>query len=73
MGTQQMSPGPVDLAGWDWKTELKAQERSLEWLARRTQRSTSAVNGYSAGRMIPPASWLAMAAQVLGVEVAGDD
>lgn len=56
---------PDDLSAWDWKGELKRQERSLEWLARRTQRSTSAVNGYSSGRLTPPLAWLQMARSVL--------
>lgn len=56
----------VDLTTWDWKADLKREDRSLEWLARRTDRSTSAVNGYSAGRTTPPLEWLRAAAIVLG-------
>lgn len=55
-----------DLESWDWKAALKREERSLEWLARRTDRSTSTVNAYSAGRLTPPVSWLQAAAIVLG-------
>jgi len=61
-------PEPViDLRTWDWKAELKRQERSQEWLARRTDRSSSAVNGYAQGRFPTPISWLEAAAIVLGV------
>lgn len=58
-------PEPDDLSGWDWKAELKRQERSLEWIARRTDRSTSALNAYSQGRVTPPAEWLRSAWIVL--------
>ena len=56
----------TDLASWDWKGALKAEERSLEWLARRTDRSLSAVNKYSAGNRAAPVDWLRLAARVLG-------
>lgn len=72
-GVHQTPAAPIaDLAAWDWKGELKAQERSLEWLARRTDRSLSTVNSYSQGRIVPPASWLEAAAHILGVKVATD-
>jgi hypothetical protein len=29
-------PQPHDLHSWDWQAELRAQERSLAWLARHT-------------------------------------
>lgn len=54
-----------DLSAWDWKADLKREERSLEWLARRTQRSLHTVNAYSQGRLNPPAAWLSMADVVL--------
>lgn len=57
------------LAAWDWRAELKRQERSYSWLARRTDRSESAVNKYASGRMVAPPEWLKAAAIVLGVDL----
>lgn len=65
----QADQAPVaveDLEAWDWKAALKREERSHEWLARRTDRSLSSVNAYAAGRLTPPLSWLRAAAAVLG-------
>ena len=59
-------PSPT-LVAWDWRAELKRQERSYSGLARRTARSESAVNKYANGRLVPPVAWLESARIVLGV------
>jgi hypothetical protein len=61
----ETAPTVVDLDAWDWKAELKRQERSMEWLARRTQRSVQTVYSYSQGRLTPRRVWLEMARSVL--------
>lgn len=72
MPLTEVSPVPdpaadeAALLAWDWRAELKRQERSLEWLARRSQRSVSSVNNYSTGRMVAPVAWLRLVADVLG-------
>jgi len=67
--THHLSDGPLDLASWDWRAELKHQERSIAWLARQTRRSESAVNKYAGGHLVAPVAWLKEAAIVLGVDV----
>jgi len=63
-------PGTIDdepeLRAWDWRAELKRQERSMSWLARHTQRSESAVNKYASGANPTPVAWLRHAAIALG-------
>ena len=51
---------------FDWMTELRKQERSILWLARRTNRSRNSVYAYAWGKRKPPASWLQSAAKALG-------
>jgi hypothetical protein len=62
----QMSLG--ELRAWDWRAELTKQDRGMTWLARKTERSVSAVYRYSDGSLTPPESWLREVAQLLGVE-----
>ena len=57
----------IDLATWDWRAELRAQQRSIPWLARRTDRAQQTVYNYSTGRAATPFDWLRQAAIVLGV------
>lgn len=54
------------LRAWDWRSELKRQERTVTWLARRTERSASAVHKYASGEMYPPLAWLRQVEIVLG-------
>ena len=58
----------IDLATWDWRTELRAQERSIPWLARRTDRAQQTVYNYANGAAATPIEWLRLAATVLGVK-----
>jgi predicted transcriptional regulator len=54
----------------DWRTVLKAQGRTIAWLADRTGRPRRTIYAYSRGDLRPTAEWLARAAEILGVEVA---
>lgn len=60
-------PTDDELRAWDWRAALKREERSYEWLARRTERSASAVTKYGGGSQEPPIAWLRQAAIVLGM------
>lgn len=55
-----------DLRSWDWRAELKAQERGIPWLARRTNRAQNTVYLYAWGKVTPPIEWLRSVAEVLG-------
>jgi len=59
----------AELRAWDWRTELERQERGMTWLARKTERSVSAVYRYSLGTLTPPEEWLRTVARILGKEV----
>jgi len=65
-GGTATTPTDDELLAWDWRASLRHEERSYEWLARRTERSASAVTKYGSGSQIPPVSWLRAAAIVLG-------
>ena len=54
----------------DWRTVLRAQGRTLRWLAIQTGKSPRTVYAYSRGDLVPPAEWLAAASRVLGEELA---
>lgn len=54
----------------DWRAVLKAQGRSIAWLADQTGRPRRTVYAYSQQTRTPPAEWLAKAYEVLGVDVA---
>lgn len=54
----------------DWRTILKAQGRSLAWLADTTGWTRRTVYAYSRGDLRPTAAFLAAASLALGVEVA---
>lgn len=58
-----------DLSAWDWRAELRRQDRRIPWLARQTHRSEGAVYGYATGRFAAPRAWLEDVARVLNVEV----
>ena len=59
------------LRAWDWRAALRAEERSIPWLARQTARSPRTVFAYAEGLRRPPSSWLRAAADVLGFRPAG--
>lgn len=63
-------PTIEDLRAWDWRDELRRQERGMTWLARKTDRSVSAVYRYSDGTLTPPDEWLRSVARLLGIEAA---
>ncbi len=52
-----------------WRTVLKAQGRTIAWLADQTKRPRRTVYGYSRGQLPPTAEWLSEASRVLGREV----
>ena len=52
-----------------WRTVLKAQGRTIAWLADQTGKPRRTVYGYSRGQLPPTPEWLAKASTVLGVEV----
>lgn len=60
----------ADLRAWDWRAELRAQERTMTWLARNTDRSLSALYRYLYGSLTPPETWLRDVARLLGKRVA---
>lgn len=59
-----------DLRSWDWRAALRAEERTIPWLAKRTDRAQRTVYGYAYGTATPPLEWLRAAAIVLGKDVA---
>lgn len=61
-----VEPTLAELRAWDWRAELETQERGMTWLARKTERSVSAVYRYSDGSLNPPESWLRDVARLLG-------
>jgi hypothetical protein len=69
---QSPTPDPeeADLRSWDWLAALRAEERYIPWLAKRTSRAQRTVYGYARGELVPPLDWLREAAVVLGKEVA---
>jgi hypothetical protein len=64
--TQHDGLTEAELRSWDWDAELRAQERSIPWLARRTDRGQGTVYSYRSGKMSPSLDWLRSAARVLG-------
>ena len=53
----------------DWRATLKAQGRSLAWLADTTGWTRRTVYAYSRGDLRPTAAFLARATEALGVDV----
>jgi hypothetical protein len=62
-------PDEATLRSWDWRAELRRQERSVPWLARQTKRAENTVYRYSWGHLPAPVDWLREAARVLGVDL----
>jgi hypothetical protein len=56
----------AELRAWDWNAELKAQERSVPWLARHTGVRQETVYKFRWGTRTPSLDWLRSAARVLG-------
>lgn len=54
----------------DWRAVLKAQGRTLSWLAKATGRPRRTIYAYSQGQLRPTEEWLAKVSEALGVEVA---
>lgn len=52
-----------------WRAVLKAQGRTITWLAEQTGRPRRSIYGYAQGQMKPTREWLDAASRVLGVEV----
>jgi hypothetical protein len=65
----QVAPDQSPLREWDWRADLRAQERTIPWLARKTDRAQSTVYAYAYGTVRPSLSWLEEAARVLGKAV----
>ena len=67
---QSPTPDPEEAAlrAWDWRAALKADERTIPWLAKRTSRAQRTVYGYARGELVAPLDWLREAAAVLGKE-----
>lgn len=59
-----------ELRAWDWRTALKADDRSIPWLARQTDRQQNTVYKYAWGKSTPTIEWLREVARILGKEVA---
>ena len=58
----------VDLSSWDWQATLKAEERSLRWLARKTGRSGTMLHRYARGLAPTPPEFLRRAAAALRID-----
>jgi hypothetical protein len=64
--TQHDGLTDAELLAWDWDADRRAQERSIPWLARQTDRQQNTVYKYRWGEMTPSLDWLRSAARVLG-------
>jgi len=56
----------------DWRTVLRAQGRTLRWLAIQTGKSPRTVYAYSRGDLVPIPQWIEDASRVLGQAVVHD-
>jgi hypothetical protein len=63
--TEQAETTEAELRAWDWRAELKRQDRSIPWLARQTDRADQTVYQYSSGATRPSLAWLRDVARVL--------
>lgn len=64
MDTAEVLPTDEDLRAWDWLKTLKEQDRSVIWLARKTDTVYHRVYRYGYGQTTP-IEWLRKAAAVL--------
>lgn len=53
------------LRSWNWRAALKAEERTIPWLARKTDRAQRTVYGYAYKQLPAPIEWLRAVAEVL--------
>ena len=58
------------LRSWDWRADLRREERGIPWLARQTGKSQTTVYRYAYGTLMAPIAWLHQVARLLGKEVA---
>lgn len=63
--SQLPSNPPLEASGWDLRGALKASERSVPWLARKTGKHPMTVYRYVWGHRTPPIGWLAQARAAL--------
>lgn len=56
-----------ELRAWDWPAELRRQDRTVIWLARRTGTAYRTAYRYRAGDQPPTIEFLRSAAAILGV------
>lgn len=59
------------LRSWDWLADLKADERSIPWLARKTGKSQRSIYAYSYGESTPSLEWLRSAYRALKGRIDG--
>ena len=62
---QQFEQMEQQLRSWDWQADLRSDERSIPWLARKTGKSQRAVYSYAYGESRPSLEWLRDAYRVL--------
>jgi hypothetical protein len=65
MTDTQVTQDEAELRAWDWRAALRADDRTIPWLARQTDRAQRTVYGYAYGTATPPLEWLQAAARVL--------
>lgn len=59
------SPTDLELRAWDWRAELRRQERTITWLGRHTNRAARTVYAYAYGERDAPLEWLRAAYALL--------
>lgn len=62
---RQFEQMEAQLRAWDWRADLKADERSIPWLARKTGKPTRTIYAYAYGEIRAPLAWLREAYKVL--------
>ena len=62
----EVLPTDDELRAWDWLADLRADDRHLMWLSRKTETHYMAVYRYSWGHQEPPIEWLRKVAHLLG-------
>lgn len=68
MTTAAAPPTDAELLAWDWRAELRAQGRTIVWLAGRTGRPQNTVYAWAYGNRSAALPWLRLAyAELMGV------
>lgn len=62
---QRFEEMEAQLRSWDWRADLKADERSIPWLARKTGKPQRTIYAYAYGEVHAPLDWLRDAYRVL--------